>query len=107
MILLFLVAFSLTEPGAFEGDRVLPLPPDFSRLTDPPAVWIAAFGQAFFSLSVGMGVLLTFGSYLGKEALFRNAGIIAVADMLIAILAGLVIFPLVFTAGLDPPAAGG
>ncbi|BBL68320.1 sodium-dependent transporter [Methanoculleus chikugoensis] len=102
VILLFLVAFSLTEPGAFEGIEFY-LSPDFSRLTDP-AVWIAAFGQAFFSLSVGMGVLLTFGSYLGKEALFRNAGIIAVADMLIAILAGLVIFPLVFTAGLDPAA---
>ena len=101
-ILLFLVVFSLTEPGAVEGIGFY-LSPDFSRLTDP-GVWIAAFGQAFFSLSVGMGVLLTFGSYLGKEALFRNAGIIAVADMLIAILAGLVIFPLVFTAGLDPAA---
>ena len=102
VILLFLVAFSLTEPGAVEGIGFY-LSPDFSRLTDP-AVWIAAFGQAFFSLSVGMGILLTFGSYLKREALFRNAAIIAGADILIAVLAGLAIFPLVFTAGLDPAA---
>jgi NSS family neurotransmitter:Na+ symporter len=99
-ILLFLVAFSLTESGAIEGVGFY-LSPDYSRLTDP-AVWIAAFGQAFFSLSVGMGILLTFGSYLKSGDLFRNASIIVAADMLIAILAGLMIFPLVFTAGLDP-----
>ena len=102
VILIFLVAFSLTEPGAFEGIEFY-LSPDFSKLTDP-AVWIAAFGQTFFSLSVGMGILITFGSYLRKGSLFRNATIIAVADILIAVLAGLVIFPLVFTAGLDPAA---
>jgi len=102
VVILLLVTFSLTEPGAVEGVGFY-LSPDYSRLTYP-AVWIAAFGQAFFSLSVGMGILLTFGSYLGREAIFRNAFIIAVADMLIAILAGLVIFPLVFTADLDPAA---
>jgi len=102
VILIFLVAFSVTEPGAFEGIEFY-LSPDFSKLADP-AVWIAAFGQAFFSLSVGMGILITFGSYLRKGPLFRNATIIAVADMLVAVLAGLVIFPLVFTAGLDPAA---
>lgn len=102
VILLFLVIFSLTEPGAVEGVGFY-LSPDYSRLTDP-AVWIAAFGQAFFSLSVGMGILLTFGSYLKSGNLFLDASIIAVADMVIAILAGLVIFPLVFTVGLDPAA---
>ncbi|MDD3858274.1 MAG: sodium-dependent transporter [Methanoculleus sp.] len=101
-ILLFLVAFSLTEPGAAEGIEFY-LSPDLSRLADP-GVWIAAFGQAFFSLSVGMGIMIAFGSYLGKAPLFRNATIIAVADILVAVLAGLVIFPLVFTAGLDPAA---
>jgi NSS family neurotransmitter:Na+ symporter len=99
-ILLFLVAFSLTQPGAVEGIGFY-LSPDFSRLADLE-VWIAAFGQAFFSLSVGMGILLTFGSYLRKESLFRNSVIIAGADTLVAILAGLMIFPLVFTSGLDP-----
>ncbi|MDN7013684.1 sodium-dependent transporter [Methanoculleus sp. FWC-SCC3] len=102
VILIFLVVISLTEPGAVEGIEFY-LSPDFSRLADP-GVWIAAFGQAFFSLSVGMGILLTFGSYLKREPLFRNAAIIAAADMLIAVLTGLVIFPLVFTAGLDPAA---
>jgi NSS family neurotransmitter:Na+ symporter len=101
-ILLFLAAFSLTQPGAGEGIEFY-LSPDFSRLNDP-AVWVAAFGQAFFSLSVGMGILLTFGSYLRKEKLFRSATTIAVADIVIAILAGLMIFPLVFTSGLDPAA---
>ena len=102
VILLFLVAFSLTEPGALEGVRFY-LSPDYSKLADP-AVWTAAFGQAFFSLSVGMSVMLTYGSYLKRGDLFRSASIIVVADMLIAILAGLMIFPLVFTAGVDPAA---
>jgi len=102
VILLFLVVFALTEPGALEGIRFYLLP-DYSRLADP-GVWTAAFGQAFFSLSVGMGVMLTYGSYLKRGGLFRSASIIAVADMAIAILAGLMIFPLVFTAGVDPAA---
>ena len=102
VILLFLVVFALTRAGATDGIRFY-LSPDYSRLADP-TVWTAAFGQAFFSLSVGMGVMLTYGSYLEGGDLFRNASVIAVADMLIAILAGLVIFPLVFTAGLDPAA---
>lgn len=102
VLLLFLVVVSLTEPGAGEGVRFY-LTPDCPRLTDP-SVWIAAFGQAFFSLSVGMGILLTYGSYLGRGSLFRSASIIAVADMLVAFLAGFMIFPLVFTAGLDPAA---
>ncbi|WP_292521642.1 sodium-dependent transporter [Methanoculleus sp.] len=102
VILLILVVVSLTEPGAGEGIRFY-LSPDYSRLTDP-TVWIAAFGQAFFSLSVGMGILLTYGSYLRGGSLFKSASIIAAADMLIAVLAGLMIFPLVFTAGLDPAA---
>ncbi|NLA38110.1 MAG: sodium-dependent transporter [Methanomicrobiales archaeon] len=100
VILLFLVVFALTQPGAPDGIAFY-LSPDYSRLSDP-TVWTAAFGQAFFSLSVGMGVMLTYGSYLEGGNLFRNASVIAVADVLIAILAGFVIFPLVFTAGLDP-----
>ncbi|NLM29835.1 MAG: sodium-dependent transporter [Methanomicrobiales archaeon] len=100
VILIALVGFALTQTGAMAGIEFY-LSPDYSKLTDP-VVWTAAFGQAFFSLSVGMGVMLTYGSYLEGGALFRNASIIVVADMLIAILAGLAIFPLVFTAGLDP-----
>ncbi|HOB18632.1 MAG TPA: sodium-dependent transporter [Candidatus Methanoculleus thermohydrogenotrophicum] len=102
VILLFLVVFALTRSGAAAGIAFY-LSPDYSRLADP-TVWTAAFGQTFFSLSVGMGVMLTYGSYLERGDLFQNASVIAVTDMLIAILAGLVIFPLVFTAGLDPAA---
>ncbi|HDQ07808.1 MAG TPA: sodium-dependent transporter [Methanoculleus sp.] len=102
VILLFLVAFSLLQPGAAEGVAYY-LAPDISRLSDP-MIWAAAFGQAFFSLSVGMGILLTYGSYLGEANLFKNGVVIVVADILIAILAGFMIFPLVFAFGLDPAA---
>lgn len=102
VILLFLVGFSLLQPGAAEGVAYY-LSPDVSLLSDP-MIWGAAFGQAFFSLSVGMGILLTYGSYLEKADLFRNATVIAVADVLIAILAGFMIFPLVFSFGMDPAA---
>ena len=102
VILIALVAFALTQTGAAAGIEFY-LSPDYSKLADP-GVWTAAFGQTFFSLSVGMGVMLTYGSYLEGGNLFRNASIIVIADMLIAILAGFAIFPLVFTAGLDPAA---
>jgi NSS family neurotransmitter:Na+ symporter len=76
--------------------------PDFSVLGDP-LLWGAAFGQAFFSLSAGQGILLTYGSYLDEKAsVAKSAGTVAVADFLVAILAGLVIFPIVFTFGLEP-----
>ncbi|MDN7023801.1 sodium-dependent transporter [Methanoculleus sp. FWC-SCC1] len=101
-ILLLLVAYALTTPGALAGIAFY-LAPDTSRLADP-LVWAAAFGQAFFSLSVGMGILLTYGSYLGRTDIFRSASVITVADILIALLAGLIIFPLVFSFGLDPAA---
>ncbi|MDG6258007.1 MAG: sodium-dependent transporter [Methanomicrobiaceae archaeon] len=102
LILLLLVVFSLAQPGAAEGVAFY-LTPDLSLLADP-LVWAAAFGQAFFSLSVGMGILLTYGSYLERANLFRNATIIAVSDIAIAILAGLMIFPLVFAFNVDPAA---
>ncbi|RXE56110.1 sodium:calcium symporter [Methanoculleus taiwanensis] len=101
-ILLILAAYALTGSGALAGIAFY-LTPDTSRLSDP-LVWAAAFGQAFFSLSVGMGILITYGSYLGRTNIFRSASVIAVADILIALLAGLIIFPLVFSFGLDPAA---
>lgn len=101
-MLLMMLIFSLFLPGAVQGIRFY-LTPDFERLSDP-FVWTAAFGQAFFSLSVGFGILLTYGSYIGDENIAKSAGIITVADMLVAILAGIVIFPIVFSFGLDPAA---
>lgn len=65
VILLALVAFSLVQPGAPDGIQFY-LAPDYSNLADP-TVWTAAFGQAFFSLSVGMGVMLTTGVTLREE----------------------------------------
>lgn len=102
VMMLALAAYGLTLPGAGEGLSFY-LEPDFSRLGDP-SVWTAAFGQAFFSLGVGMGVMLTYGSYMGKESIAKNSAVIAVSDTSISLLAGLMIFPIVFTFGLDPAA---
>ena len=80
--------------------------PDFSKIT--PAVLISAIGQAFFSVGVGVGIMLTYGSYLDKTVnIPRSAGIIAMADSAVAIIAGMLIFPIVFGFGLDPGAGPG
>jgi NSS family neurotransmitter:Na+ symporter len=80
--------------------------PDFSKLT--PQVVLAAIGQAFFSIGVAMGGMMTFGAYLPKDvSIPRSVLIIVSADTLVAILAGLVIFPAVFSNGLDPAAGPG
>jgi neurotransmitter:Na+ symporter, NSS family len=101
LILLFvLLAFSLSLPGALDGVAFY-LTPDLGKLADP-LVWVAAFGQSFFSLSVGMGILLTYGSYLRAGNLVKNAVTITVSDLFIALLSGFVIFPMVFSFGLDP-----
>ncbi|MCG2737202.1 MAG: sodium-dependent transporter [Candidatus Methanoperedenaceae archaeon] len=102
VMLLVLLVFSLLLPGAMAG-VVFYLSPDFSKLSDP-FVWTAAFGQAFFSLSVGTGIMLTYGSYMGDEKIIKSAALITISDLFIAILAGLIIFPIVFTFGVDPAA---
>ena len=74
---------------------------DLSKLT--PVVVLAAVGQAFFSVNVGVGAVLTYSAYLPKEVnLFRSAIIVALGDTLVALLAGLAIFPIVFANNLDP-----
>ncbi len=105
-LLLLLAVRAFTLPGASEGLSYY-LRPDFSRLTDP-AVLNAALGQAFFSLSLGMGAILTYGSYLSKrESLVSAAGWVVVLDTSMALLAGFVIFPAGFSiAGFDPSASG-
>ncbi|ELZ32033.1 Sodium:neurotransmitter symporter family protein, putative [Halogeometricum pallidum JCM 14848] len=76
--------------------------PNFSVLGDP-GLWSAAFGQVFFSLSVGQGIMLTYGSYVDEETdLLRSSLLVTVADIFAALLAGLVIFPIVFSFGLQP-----
>jgi NSS family neurotransmitter:Na+ symporter len=74
---------------------------DFSKITG--AVVLNAIGQAFFSISVAMGLMMVYGAYVPKDvSLTRSAVIIATADTVIALLAGLMIFPIVFANGLDP-----
>lgn len=101
-MLFLLLASSLSLPGAIQGIEFY-LAPNFSKLSDP-FVWTAALGQAFFSLSVGTSILLTYGSYMQDEKIVKSATIVTVSDLLVAMMAGLVIFPIVFSFGLDPAA---
>lgn len=100
-ILLLLVLRSVTLPGASVGLEFY-LKPDFSKVTF--ATVMEALGQAFFSLSLGMGAMITYGSYLSRQAnLFSSALWVVGADTAIALLAGLAIFPALFTfPGLSP-----
>ncbi|WP_137285635.1 sodium-dependent transporter [Halorussus salinisoli] len=101
VILVGMAAFSMTLSGFPDGIAFF-LTPDLSVLADP-LLWSAAFGQAFFSLSAGMGILLTYGSYVSEEMDVPRAALtIAVADVFVAVLAGVVIFPIVFTFDLEP-----
>ena len=101
LVLILLAGYATTLDG-FSTATAFLFTPDFSVLTDP-FIWSAAFGQVFFSLSVGQGIMLTYGSYLGDDvSIGRSALVITVVDIAIAILTGLVIFPIVFTFGLEP-----
>ena len=104
-IILLLVIRAVTLPGAGEGIEFL-LKPDFSQLSMNAV--LDALGHSFFSLSVGMGTMLTYGSYISKkENLTSTAFSIGAADTIIALLAGLAIFPAVFAFGIDPTAGPG
>ncbi len=105
LLLLVLIIRSVTLPGAAKGLSFY-LKPDFSKLTAEGI--LAALGQAFFSLSLGMGCMIVYGSYLRKkEDIPINSYYIAGADTLIAFLAGFAIFPAVFAFGLEPGAGPG
>jgi len=103
MLLLLIIVIcirSITLPGAGEGLRFL-FTPDFSKIT--PDVIVQALGQAAFSLSIGMGTLITYGSYISKKDNLSNvAYTVTASDTLIAVLAGIAIFPAVFAFGIDP-----
>lgn len=105
VLLLLLAARSLTLPGASEGVAFL-VRPDFGALE--PRVYLFALGQALFSLSLGMGAMITYGSYLRKDTHVWGAGVaVAVFDTAIALLAGLIIFPALFSAGASPTGGPG
>jgi neurotransmitter:Na+ symporter, NSS family len=100
VVLFVLVIRSLTLDGAAAGLRYY-LYPDFSKITGK--VILSALGQAFFSLSIGWGILITYGSYLNRDQNIITGGIwVAVMDTLVALLAGFMIFPAVFSFGKDP-----
>ena len=105
VILVVLGIRAVTLPGAKEGLTFL-FKPDFSKITG--SVLISALGQAFFSLSMGMGVLITYGSYIKKDDnLTTTALSVTLSDTLIAVLAGVVIFPAAFSFGVQPTAGMG
>ena len=105
ILLLLLIVRSVTLPGSFAGIKFY-LHPDFSKITFP--VVLAALGQAFFSLSLGMGLMITYGSYMKKQDNMVVSGFqVALFDTAIAFLAGLMIFPALFAMGKDPAAGPG
>ncbi len=100
IILISLIIYSLTLPNAMDGIRFYLLP-DFSEIS--LQTLYSAMGQAFFSLSLGMGALITYGSYVEKnQNVLKSAATITVLDISVAFLAGMLIFPLVFSQGQSP-----
>lgn len=100
VILIVLCINSFTLPGFKEATNFL-FKPDFSKLN--ASVILSALGQAFFSLSLGMGTMMTYGSYMSKkDNMLSTASSVALADIAIAILAGIAIFPAVFSFGIEP-----
>ncbi|WP_409226813.1 sodium-dependent transporter [Gudongella sp. SC589] len=105
VLLLLIAGRSVTLPGAGAGLDFL-FKPDFSAVTGQ--TYLAALGQAFFSLSLGMGCMITYGSYLGKsENLPSNALIVTLMDTGVALLAGIAIFPALFAFGMEPAVGAG
>lgn len=101
VLLLGLVIYATTTDGFLKAVNWLLLEPDFSQLTTGSV--LAAMGQAFFSLSLGMGAIMMYGAYLPRDTNIPGAAAtITVADTLVAILAGLAVFPIVFANGMEP-----
>ncbi len=102
LLLLILCARSLTLPGASEGLAFL-FSPDFSKIT--PTVLLTALGLAFFKLSIGMGTMLTYGSYFRPDQnIPATTARVMLADLSVSLLAGMAIFPAVFAFGFAPAA---
>jgi len=105
LILVGLMIYGLTLPGGMKALKFM-FYPDFSKL-DSEGV-IQALGHSFFTLSLGMGAMITYGSYLDKDIkIVRSSMIISVLDTLIALIAGVMIFSIVFTYGLEPTKGAG
>jgi len=104
-ILILLIIRGITLEGAGAGIQFL-LSPDWSKITGKTI--LAALGQAFFSLSLGMGTMITYGSYLSKkENLASSAVTVVTLDTAVALLAGFAIFPALFALGGEPASGAG
>jgi NSS family neurotransmitter:Na+ symporter len=104
-MLLLMIGYAAVE-GDFDAALTFLFSADFSKIES--STILVAIGQAFFSISVAMGLLMTYGAYVPKNvSLTKSALVIAGADTLVALLAGLMIFPLVFGNGLDPGSGPG
>ena len=104
-LVVLIAVYSLTLPGAQKGLSYL-FKPDFSKVTI--GTCLDALGQSFYSLSLGMGIIITYSSYVSKKENLMASGVgTAVSDMLFAILAGVAIMPAVFAAGIEPGSGPG
>ena len=105
LIIIILCVFSMTLPNAAEGLKFMFMP-DFSKINGE--MLLAALGQTLFTLSIGMGILLVYGSYMTKkENAARSAFMIIFSDTLFALLAAIMIFPAAFSFGLDVNSGAG
>ena len=104
-LMILLVGYAMSTDGYFQGLNFL-FKPDFSKLTANSV--LVAMGQAFFSLSLGMGSIMVYGAYLPKDvSIAKSSMFIAGADTIVALLAGIIIFPIVFSNGLHPNSGPG
>lgn len=100
LLMVVLIIRGLTLPGSGKGLEFY-LSPDFSKITGNTV--LAALGQAFYSLSLGMGLMVTYGSYLSKKDNMISSGLyVGIFDTLIALMAGLMLFPALFASGKAP-----
>jgi NSS family neurotransmitter:Na+ symporter len=105
VLMFLLVAYAMKMDSYYQGLHFL-LFPDFSKLTGSSI--LTAMGHAFFTLSLGMGAIMVYGSYLPKNiSIAKTALLIAGADTLVALMAGIVIFPIVFSNNLHPDSGPG
>ena len=105
VLIVMIMLYSVNLPGAKAGIDYM-LKPDFSKLTG--SAMLSAMGQAFFSLSLGVGCILTYASYLKSDENLLATGVLtSVFDLLFAIIAGFAIMPAVFSAGIEPGAGPG
>ena len=109
IILLVIVGYNLFNGGCGEAFSYL-FAPDVTKLFGEGAsdIYLSALGHAFFTLSLGMGIMVTYGSYLGKDiSLLSMARTVVILDTVIALAAGLAILPIIFSHGMDPAAGPG